>query len=138
MYRLSSKSKRRLKDVHPDLIRVIYGVLRIMDVTVIGGVRTEKEQYKLVKGGFSKTMKSKHLIQEDGYAHAVDIAPYPLDWDDKERFIYMQGIAKGVAEIMFNEGIISNKLRSGIDWDGDGVLKDHSFFDGPHLELEEK
>jgi len=101
-----------------------------MDVTVLQGVRSKEEQEELVRKGMSKTLKSKHLKQNDGYSHAIDLAPFPIDWNDKDRFIYMQGMVRGIA------GALNIKIRSGIDWDSDGKIKDHSFFDGPHVELE--
>jgi hypothetical protein len=61
----------------------------------------------------------------------VDAAPYPIDWNNTERFAYMQGLIKGIA---MAKGI---KIRSGIDWDGDGDITDHSFMDYPHFELDE-
>jgi hypothetical protein len=37
--------------------------------------------------------------------------------------------------MLYEKGEISHKLRLGVDWDGDGDIKEHSFFDGPHIEL---
>ena len=37
---------------------------------------TVEEQEKLVASGRSQTMKSKHLIQDDGFSHAVDVVAY--------------------------------------------------------------
>lgn len=129
MYKFSKRSLNILKTCHPDLQKICYELIKIMDVTVIEGVRSIEKQKEYVRTGKSKTMNSKHLEQTDKFSHAVDLAPYPIDWSDRERFIYMQGIIKGIAQQL---GI---KIRSGIDWDSDGVIKDHTFFDGPHIEL---
>ena len=75
--KLSKRSLARLVGVHPDLVKVVERAIEITanDFTVTCGVRTEKEQAENVKKGVSKTMKSKHLKQPDGYSHAVDLVP---------------------------------------------------------------
>ncbi len=59
---------------------------------IITTLRTEAEQVVAVAGGFSWTLKSKHLPQPpDGKALAIDLCPYALyqangpdklDWDE--------------------------------------------------------
>ena len=129
MYKYSKSSLDKLDTVHPDLRQLCFILIQVMDVTIIEGVRTPERQAQLVKQGLSKTTDSKHLKQADGFSHAVDIAPYPVDWNDRERFIFMQGIIQGLAKTL---GL---QIRSGVDWDGDGDIKEHKFFDGPHIEL---
>ena len=72
--------------VHPDLVRVVKRAITIteQDFTVHDGGRTIKEQREYVRRGVSQTMKSNHLVQEDGYGHAVDLVPYmngKLRWE---------------------------------------------------------
>lgn len=129
MYKFSKKSLERLNTCHPDLQRICRELIKIMDVTILEGIRTKEQQLEYFRIGRSKTKNSKHLKQQDGYSHAVDLAPWPIDWNDRERFIYMQGMIRGIAQQL---GI---EVRSGIDWDSDGNIKDHNFFDGPHIEL---
>lgn len=129
MPKFSKRSLDKLNTVHPDLRKVYFELIKIMDITILEGIRSFETQEEYVRTGKSKTLKSKHLEQSDGYSHAVDAVPYPIDWGDKDRFIYMQGMIRGIASQM---GI---KVRSGIDWDSDGEISDHSFFDGPHCEL---
>ena len=57
------------------------------------------------------------------------LAPYPIDWNDKERFYFFAGYVKGIASQM---GI---ELRWGGDWDSDNQLHDQTFMDLPHFEL---
>jgi len=47
-----------------------------VDFGVTYGVRTLEAQKELVASGRSQTMKSKHLVQGDGYSHAVDLVAY--------------------------------------------------------------
>lgn len=60
---------------------------------------------------------------------AVDIVPYPIDWNDLERF---KTLAAVVMECAKQEGV---KLRHGADWNGNGRTDDERFHDWPHFEL---
>jgi len=125
MYKFGETSKKRLEGVHPKLIytaetALSYGVL---DLTVVpyGGLRTIDDQKDLVARGASQTMRSKHLPQNDGYGHAVDLAPYPVDWLDIPRFVMAGSLMfRAAAE----HGLI---LRWGGHW--------RNFKDYPHFEI---
>lgn len=140
MYKFSVRSKDNLRGVHPDLIRIVYAALEtgVMDFSVVEGVRTPQRQEELYASGKSKTMNSKHLIQETGYGHAVDLYPYPID---------MNRVNKGDAAEISRFGMLAGIMLScakdlgvsvtwGGDWDRDGQTLDHSFFDSPHFQLE--
>lgn len=81
--------------------------------------------------GFSKVRfpNSRHNVNP---SLAVDVAPWPIDWMDTERFIYFGGYVKGIAAQL---GI---PIRWGGDWDGDFELKDNLFNDYGHFEIQEK
>ena len=80
-YKFSQKSLDNLVGVHPVLADIVQQAMRlqIMDFSVREGVRTPETQKEYVAKGVSKTMASKHLIQPDGYGHAVDLYPSPID-----------------------------------------------------------
>jgi hypothetical protein len=99
-------------------------VLEHHDCSVIYGLRTHEEQAKLVQAGLSKTMNSKHLVGK-----AIDLAPYPIDWDDTKRFYYFSGMVLAMAKEM------DIPLRWGGDWDMDNDLNDQTFMDLVHFEL---
>ena len=124
MYRFGKRSKERLKGVKPELVNVLNELIKVMDVTIIEGLRTEARQEQLVAEGASITKYSKHLS-----GRAVDLAPYPIAWEDRERFHYMGGMLRGIAKQMNVE------IRWGGDWDGDGEIRDNSFDDLVHVEL---
>ena len=124
MPRFGSRSRRRLKGVDTKLVNVLNETIKLMDITVIEGVRSKKRQAELLKKGATKVKYSKHMEGK-----AVDVAPYPIQWDDRERFHYMGGIIRGVASQM---GV---KVRWGGDWDSDGDTKDNNFDDLVHIEL---
>ena len=77
-YRLGKGSRKNLEGVHPDLVWIVHYAIRItdQDFTVTDGLRTWDEQIENVRTGVSQTMKSKHLIQPDGWGHAVDLVPW--------------------------------------------------------------
>ena len=62
---------------------------------------------------------------------AVDVAPWPIDWNDSHRFYHFAGFVLGIA------AALNIRLRWGGDWDSDFDLRDQTFFDLPHFELEE-
>ena len=62
---------------------------------------------------------------------AVDVAPYPIDWEDRDRFHYFGGYVLGIAKSL---GL---NIRWGGDWDQDTQTKDNKFDDLVHFEIKE-
>lgn len=124
--KLGARSVERLNTINPDLRRVVMKAFETMpfDITVLEGIRTKERQAELFAKGASKTMNSKHLT-----GRAVDLAPYPIDWNDKQRFVVMADHVLAAAKEL---GV---KVRWGGDWNQNGDWKDERFFDGPHFEL---
>lgn len=124
----SKTSLERRKGVHPDLLAVCDKALSYgeIDITVLpdGGVRTPERQMELVKKGASKTLNSYHLIQSDGYGHAIDLAPYPVEWANIQRFKELGALMKRAAK----------ELGIAIEWGGEyKTWKDY-----PHYNLKGK
>ena len=124
MPRFGRRSKQRLKGVDAKLINVANELIKLMDVTVIEGLRSQERQNELVSQGKSKTKFGKHVAGK-----ALDLAPYPIDWNDRERFHYMGGLIRGIGHSL---GV---KIRWGGDWDSDGEIKDNAFDDLVHVEI---
>lgn len=133
--KFGTDSKQRLEKVHPLLQRLCYALLAYQDIKITYGDRTIQEQADLVRRGLSKTMDSMHLIQDDGFAHAVDIAPYPIDWNNTKRFYYMAGMMEVLGKIMLPSDWY---LRWGGNWDCDEDLDDQTFMDLGHFEIRRK
>ena len=128
MYEFSKHSREKLDSAHSDLQHLFNEVIKIIDCSVIFGHRTEKEQeiqYRL--GHTSLHFPRSNHNQKPSLA--VDVVPYPIDWHDRERFVYFAGIVKGVA---FQLNV---KIRWGGDWDNDNKLHDQTWMDLPHYEL---
>lgn len=128
MPKFGAKSIERLDTCHRDLVAVCERVIEVYDFTVLEGHRLTERQDELFRQGKSKLKggESKHNTFP---SRAVDIAPYPIDWNDTKRFYLLAGMMFQAAHEL---GI---RLRWGGDWDGDWDHKDQSFFDLPHFEL---
>ena len=124
MPHFGKKSKQRLKGVDDKLITVLNELIKIMDVTIIEGVRSKERQAELLKQGATKVKYSKHMEGK-----AVDLAPYPIDWDNRDGFHYMGGMIRGIAKQL------NINVRWGGDWDSDGDVKDNGFDDLVHVEI---
>lgn len=155
-YLLGAKSRERLAGVHPDLVKVVERAIELtaQDFMVLEGVRTDKRQRELYGQGrtvvelraagvdaalarpsmqkVTWTLKSNHFKQADGYGHAVDLVPYPVDWNTISKFDH---IADAMAQASKELGI---PIRHGADWDMDGKRRERGESDNPHFELGKK
>jgi len=133
MPEFSKKSKGILSTCDGKLVQVMEMAILVVDFSVLCGLRGEEEQNYLYRMGFSKVPypNSRHNAIPPKKSEAIDIAPYPLDWSDTEKFYYVAGVVMGIA------GFLGVKLRWGGDWDMDQDLHDQSFMDLGHFELVE-
>lgn len=136
-YALGAKSLAKLEGVHPDLVKVVKRAIQIsdQDFMVLEGVRTPARQKELYAQGRTKpgpkvtwTLTSNHFKQADGSGHAVDLVPYPVDWNTPSKFT---AIAKAMLVAADDLGV---KLRWGGNWDGDDRPGEKGESDGPHFE----
>ena len=137
-FRLGAQSRARLRGVHPDLIKVVELAITLsrVDFMVLEGVRTKARQLELYAQGRTKpgpvvtwTKTSNHFVKADGHGLAVDLCPYPVDWDDLTKF---DAIAAAMFEAAKRLGIA---IRWGADWDRDGKPRERGETDSPHFEL---
>ena len=126
MYKFGKRSRERLRGVDSRLVNVLNELIKMMDVTIIEGLRSAERQKELLAKGATKVKYSKHMEGK-----AVDLAPYPIDWENRDGFYYMGGMIRGISKQM---GI---NIRFGGDWDSDGDTKDNSFDDLVHVEIKE-
>jgi hypothetical protein len=123
-----AQSEKHLAACHPDLQRVLREAIKYIDFSVTCGFRNQADQDRAFAEGKSK-VKWPNGEHNQSPSRAVDVAPYPLNWNDAEAFTLLAGVIYGIACMM---GI---KLRIGADWDGDFNTLEHSFKDRPHIEL---
>ena len=126
----SKRSLKALQDVHPDLRKVLDHALEFSDFVVLEGYRSVERQRRLFAAGASKIdgvkKKGKHNYLP---ALAVDVAPYPIDFNDVRRY---HDLAQVILLAAKHLGIA---IRWGGDWDRDGDTKDQKFNDIGHFEL---
>lgn len=137
---LGPRSLANYSGVHPDLRRVIdraaADATPDQDFTIIEGVRSRQQM--AVNYGKGRTAaecvakgvpaecaqpqlskvtwlndpyKSNHGVHSDGFGHACDIMPYPIDWNDMARIHVLVGQMKAAAAA---EGV---SIVCGADWD---------------------
>lgn len=128
MPKFGRRSRQMLYTAHEDLQKVFDEVIRHIDCSVLQGKRGKEEQDELYRQGKSKVQypNSKH---NSDLSLAVDVVPYPIDWNDRKRFYHLAGFVMGIASQM------NIKIRWGGDWDSDMDFNDQTFFDLPHYEL---
>ncbi len=153
MFKLSSKSLGKLEGVNPLMVNTVKRAIELtkVDFGVIYGVRSLETQKKLYAAGRSQTMKSKHLIQPDGTAHAVDLMADDGSDPSWEMAMY-DDIAVAMKAAAKEKGA---KIRWGAAWtvdniaEWDGTMQEAMndyidirrksgrtpFIDGPHFEL---
>jgi hypothetical protein len=126
----SAKSQAKLDSADERLQQVFKEAARWWNVTIIEGHRSTRRQRQLYMAGKSKldgvTKRSNHNHEP---SRAVDAAPYPIDWQDTDRFYRFGFYVLGLAAAM---GV---KLRWGGDWDSDGDTTDQTFNDLVHFEV---
>ena len=124
----SRRSKDKLETCDSRLQDIMQEVIKHYDCTILEGHRDEATQDEYFRTGRSKVEypNSKHNSYP---SKAIDVVPYPIDWNDKERFYHFGGFVKGIAAQM---GI---KLRWGGDWNSNNDFKDQTFHDLPHFEI---
>jgi peptidoglycan L-alanyl-D-glutamate endopeptidase CwlK len=126
------KSLERLATCHPKLRQLFAEVIKDYDCTILCGHRDQPAQDAAFRAGFS-TKKWPESQHNKFPSLAVDVAPYPVDWEHLPSFYYFAGFVMGTANRL---GI---KIRWGGDWDRDKNLKnERGIRDLPHFELAEQ
>ncbi|HEY8878268.1 MAG TPA: M15 family metallopeptidase [Roseateles sp.] len=119
-FQFSGTSEARLRDVHPDLQKVVRRALELSktDFSVAEGVRSYARQKELFDSGKSRTMNSRHLT-----GHAVDLYPVHKSGGEYQREDFTE-----LADAMRRA---SAALGIPVEWGGDWK----SFTDCPHWQL---
>lgn len=127
MNKFSSTSRERLETCHPLLQELMGHVLNQIDITIVCGHRTAIEQNNAYADGKSrlKWPKSKHNAYP---SLAVDIAPYPIRWEDTESFRKLGDIVIKCWDKIPDERRTGWKLVWGGSW--------QNFTDLPHYQIE--
>lgn len=134
MPKFSQESFSKLSTCHIDLQAIFFEVIKSFDCSVIIGHRGEDEQHKAFESGKSKLdwPNGKHNAQP---SNAVDVAPYPIDWNNISQFIFFAGYVEGIAQRLKDEGKITHSIRWGGNWNGNMEMHQQEFNDFCHFEL---
>lgn len=123
MAAFGKRSKRNLSQCHEDLQALFNEVIQYVDCSVICGHRGKEAQNEAYYKGFSKVKypNSKHNKIP---SLAADVVPYPIDWNNEKRFIDFGNFVLNIAQSLWKQGKISNK----IEWGGTWTWKDYPHF----------
>ena len=128
MPKFGRRSRERLATCHEDLQDLFKEVIKYVDCSIIEGQRDKERQNKLYEEGKTKVRypNGRHNASP---SRAADVVPYPIDWDDRERFHLFAGFVLGIAQSM------EINIRGGGDWNKNFEVDDNQFDDFPHFEL---
>ena len=150
-FNLSQKSLDKMNGVDERLQRVVKRAIQLtkQDFMVLEGVRT-KEQCMInygkgrtaaqcvakgVPAQYANPNAAKVTWLNDPFASkhvsgkAVDLVPYPVDWNDLKKF---DAIAKAMLQAAKELNV---PIRWGADWDNDGKPREKGESDSPHFEI---
>ena len=130
MASFSDRSQANLATCDERLQEIFEQVVQHFDCTVLEGHRGEARQNQMISEGKSQLdwPNSNHNTSPSS---AVDVAPYPIDWSNRDRFTSFAGYVMGTAQSL------SYPLRWGGDWDADTKTNDNRFDDLVHFEIVE-
>jgi peptidoglycan L-alanyl-D-glutamate endopeptidase CwlK len=129
MPQFSAKSLGKLKECHPLLQRLMNDVIKTVDFSVICGYRGKEDQELAYQSGHSKLRwpQSKH---NSSPSLAVDIVPYPIDWENIASFHMLSDEVKDAWDRIPESERDGFELSWGGDW--------KKFRDYPHYELRKR
>lgn len=135
MPKFSQASFSKLATCHQDLQTLFYEVIKNYDCTILQGYRNQVDQEKAFAEGNTKLHypNGKH---NHNPSMAVDVTPYPVDFNNSKLAIWFGGYVCGIAQKLKDEGKMTHSIRWGGAWNGLGDLDTaHQLNDADHFEL---
>ena len=159
MYSYGRRSQQVLDEVHPTFRPPLLSVIKILDISLLKGMRPQDEQQDAVQSGASTVFwpnSAHNVLYEnqpvwgfDAWLYQSD-KPGGIDWrSSKELFeAIKRGDMKEAEEVIENikrirhtAGVIIGEfhahgipLVNGSDWNADNKFNDHNFIDSPHYQ----
>nr|WP_313059986.1 M15 family metallopeptidase [Moraxella sp. CTOTU49097] len=150
-YQLSKRSLSRLAGVDDKLVAVVKRAIEIsqVDFMVLEGVRSKEQcminygkgrtaaqcSAKGVPAKYANPSAAKVTWLNNPFASkhcegkAVDLVPYPVDWNDLKKFdLIAQAMLQAAKEL----GV---PVRWGADWNNNGKPRERGESDSPHFEI---
>ena len=133
MPKFGRTSRERLETCDHRLQAIANEVVKVFDCTVVCGHRNKEDQDKAVASGHSKATfpKGRHNAYP---SLALDIVPYPVNWNNLERFCLFAGYFLAVGKKLYPDV----EIIWGRDWGKDWYESDKNkptFKDYPHFEI---
>jgi peptidoglycan L-alanyl-D-glutamate endopeptidase CwlK len=134
MPKFGAESLKQLSTSHKDLQTLFNEVIKYFDCKVIEGFRDERAQQEAFKNGHSKLQwpDGKH---NHSPSFAVDVAPYPVNFNNIPRFYWFAGYVLATAQQLKLQGRITHDIRWGGDWNRNTNIDDEKFKDLFHYEI---
>jgi peptidoglycan L-alanyl-D-glutamate endopeptidase CwlK len=126
MPRFSKRSLIQLESCHIVLQRLLKRVIERTDFTVLQGHRGQEAQDAAYAEGKSK-LKFPYSRHNTSPSMAVDVAPYPIDFKDIDRFKELAAVVKEEWSLMSESERMRYRLEHGGDW--------LTFADWPHWQI---
>lgn len=131
---LGARSERNLIGVHPDIVRGVRLAITLtpVDFGILdgGGVRTPAQARANADAGVG-VANSLHIIQPDGFGHAVDLVAFENGKPSWEKRLY-ERMHPAIYAAFDELGI---PIQNGADWDMDGIVGEKGEWDWPHWQL---
>lgn len=134
MPRFSQDSLSKLNTCHRELQVLFFEVIKHFDCTIIAGFRNEEDQEKAFRNGKTQ-IHWPNGNHNKSPAMAIDVSPFPIDWNNSGRFYWFAGYVMGIAQKLKDEGKMTMSVRYGGDWNRDYEIKDNKFNDLVHFEI---
>lgn len=160
MYSYGRRSQAVLDELDPAFRPPLMDVIKIVNISLLEGMRPEDEQNAKVEAGASKVIwpnSAHNVLYKSQKVRGFDAMPWyadkpgGIDWrtdkelaeaiarQDAEAF---KDILENIKRIHYTTGIVRGVFRAhgiilinGNDWDGDNEFDDHSFSDSPHYQV---
>ena len=140
-YHFSARSVKQLITCHEDLRTLAHEALKHSDIDfgIFEGHRSLERQKELYKAGKSK-LNGENGLGPHNYSpsRAFDIIPYVNGKVTQEFsvYAYIGGVFTTVARHLYDQQLISHRIRWGGNWGKTGsAFTDQRFNDLPHYEL---
>jgi len=135
MPKFSKISEKRLLTCHQDIQAICHYAILIIDFSVVSGLRTAEEQFKLFKRGrtlvngiWVVTDNRSVVTYKDGVkrksrhqsGNAIDLIPFPSGYTDEKRIFELAGVIKSVGFLLKKYGDTTYDIAWGQDlwtWD---------------------
>jgi len=146
MFQFSKRSIRNMKDVHPELIRIVMESIKVSPIDFgipnDGGVRSALRQHQMFNDphiatkcdGYDRV--SRHQIRDgDEFGLALDFYAYiggKASWN-KVHMAMVASVILSTAKRLKDEGKISITIR----WGGSFDSKVYKGWDYPHIQVED-